>query len=65
MIIEKIDKDLYFAKIGNYTTSGNTKIELLKNIIACVKLNIELKRKRYWNERKKVYSKCRIKWQGY
>ena len=43
MRIEKIEKDLYFARIGHYTTSANTKKELLKNIIQCIKLNIELK----------------------
>lgn len=49
-MIEKLDKDLYFAKIGNYTTSATSKKELLKNIITCIKLNIELKGKRLWRK---------------
>lgn len=40
--IEKLDKNLYFAFVGTYTTSGETKKELLKNIIDCIILNIKL-----------------------
>ena len=50
MYIEKIENDLYVATIGSYTTSGNTKKELLKNIVKCIKLNIELKGKKLWKK---------------
>ena len=41
--IEKNKEDnSYFCFIGSYSTYAENKIELLKNILKCIKLNIEL-----------------------
>lgn len=40
--IEQLDESTWFARVGHYSTSGQSKRELNKNILKCIILNINL-----------------------